>query len=206
MVEWTEYLGTKMPCVRARLVGLTPIMMSNPASMSEPKPAGPVTRTRAALDPQEEAERAAYRADDGRLYMPAVALRSSILKASVGYKVQKETAKRYLSDLMVLPEDRMYLERASSPVEDFIVDRRRAVNKQKGGIIVSRPLIDLPWEIPVVLAWYKGEGNERAEDNNQFIHILLQTAERAGRQIGVGAFRPDCGGWFGRYRLGLEAA
>lgn len=208
-IQAVDHFGLGMRSVTVRVRGLTPILMANPAPMLDPKPKPP-RGTRGSkkdlvpeLTPDQVAEQAAYRGEDSALCFPSIALRSSIMQAGVGYKAPGTSRPlyEYMAELSVLPEGFMYFQRNGQRIHEFIRHSCRAVNEHTGGAIPThRAMVDLPWEFVVQLAWY--ETPEPDSDYDQaFVRLVLQTANRAGVQVGIGCFRPAKKGYFGRYRL-----
>jgi hypothetical protein len=65
---------------------------------------------------------------------------------------------------------------------------------------LARPLIEVPWEASFDIIWDDQAG---PTDTPALIRYCM---ERAGRQVGVGGFRPlvqgvATGGWFGKFRI-----
>jgi hypothetical protein len=60
---------------RYRIEGVSSLLMNSPASMRGASPAGAKT-TKRIPTPEEEAERGAYRDEEGYLYLPSAAFRA----------------------------------------------------------------------------------------------------------------------------------
>ena len=177
---------------RYRIVGLSGLLMNNPASM---KSAGSKIPT-----PEKEAEEKVYRLDSGQLYIPAIAFRSSIIGrggGASGRKFGKYTANSRVAAgvSMVDGEDKCLLVSPNGkpkPIKDYEIDIRRAV-VNGAGIRRARPYIA---EWATVVCFEVDEDFVTAEQLEELLNI-------SGRVAGVMDFRPQCKGWFGKYRAEL---
>ena len=175
-----------------KLRGLTSILMNNPASMAARKK-GPIIKT--IPTPEEEAILKRYLLPDGNFYMPAIAVRSSILNGCIGYRFGKAGAGGVLSGAIELTEQCFPLLRDDdTPIsgDDYGLDIRRAVI-QRQGVLRCRPEIALPWKL---LAWfgYNLEVGPVAEE-------IRPVVAKAGLSAGLLDFRPNKKGWFGKFEV-----
>ena len=91
------------------------------------------------------------------------------------------------------------LTRGDKPFKDYAMDVRTAVNhntKPPARIVVARPMVELPWSIPFDIIW-----SPEWSPVEDFPAILRKLLDRGGRAIGIGAFRPERGGWFGQFEV-----
>ena len=83
----------------------------------------------------------------------------------------------------------------ASPLTHYAIDRRRA-RIQRAGILRCRPRFDL-WSVWLTLIY-----DELLLPQPD---ILKEIATDAGRRFGVGDYRPQTRGWFGRFAV-VDAA
>ncbi len=178
--------------LRFNIHGTFALLMNNPASMT----AGPQTAGRKVIPtPEEEAKRGLYKDDNGNLYVPAVGVRNGVLKGSTGLKSGRVFLKTAMTGSLMLYTERFPLLRPDgSPITDYdTIDQRRVVIG-KAGIIRSRSQIDLNWMVPCSF-WFDEEVLQNLDDVKKCISI-------GGKTAGLCDYRPEKGGWFGRYQLG----
>ena len=145
------------------------------------------------------ADAKAYKNDDGTYYMPAVALRSSLIKGCVGQKMpgSKVGPANMIKPLIYPAETQAALtDFSGEPIISHAVQIDSGVNG-KNRIIVIRARID-EWQAIVPF----DIDDEFAPDNyDQFLHVVLAIWNRAGRSAGIGAWRPENSGPFGKYSV-----
>ena len=78
---------------------------------------------------------------------------------------------------------------------EYVIDIRRVVLQKKLGILRARPKV-MPWKCIVPL---------EVDDTIDNPKLLQDIGNLAGRMVGVGDFRPEKGGPFGRYTVKLVA-
>lgn len=142
--------------------------------------------------PAEEAEAGTYRLPSGQLYIGALAFRSALLNAAKGKRVGKVAAKGIIAGA-VMPEGEVCpLEHpeTGAEVKDFEIFTCRAVVMQKG-IMRSRPRINA-WACELGLMV-----DVEAVDAQVVADLLTE----AGTRVGVGDFRPERGGIYGRFTV-----
>ena len=173
-----------------KIKGLTPLLMNNPISMENE---GPLPT------PEKETEISRYVKPDGTLYVPSIALRKSIILGATSYKIGKFSLKSRLSAAIQLFDE--YLDligEDGKPISDYVIDRRRVVI-QRAGVIRSRARIELPWYVEGIL----GFNSDLIKDKHGQVQIdiLKNEVNIAGQVSGLLDFRPNRGGWFGKYEL-----
>ena len=92
-----------------RIESISPLLMHNPASMGGAPAAGADAKVRKIPSPQEEAEKGAYRGDDGVLYSPGIAWKSSLLSGCVGKRIGKRAASVFVQAGVFEAEERFPL-------------------------------------------------------------------------------------------------
>lgn len=181
-----------------RLVGLTPLLMNNAASQLGADRAR--SRRKSVFVPEEEAEKAAYRDSQGYLVFPTAGIRSSILKAASQLKAEgirgRKSLAQVLSGVLFPVEEFVWVTRDGKPLKEYAVDIRRAV-VQRQGVLKARARVDLPWEIRAVFAL------DLDRVTPGFLESIEEAANIAGRSVGIGDYRPERRGTFGRFQAEL---
>jgi len=171
--------------------GLTPLLMHNPASMGR----GDTKVGRKTIPSIEEsAASSRYLLPDGNFYVPAVAVRASILNGAKFMKIGKFSARSLLAGGITLSDESFPLLRDGNPIfgDNYSIDTRRAVI-QKSGILASRAKIELPWGVECCFNF---------DEQTASILDLTAIINRAGQVAGLLDFRPERMGWFGKYAVG----
>lgn len=172
-------------------------------STSAMRPPGKGAIRKVIPTPEKEAASAVYRIPDSdQLYVPANALKASILDACRGLRLGKMAAKGVMEGAifelaeycpLIYPSGNG---KSGKPIETYEIDTRRVV-VQKAGIMRSRAKIPA-WETTVEFDW-----DQEAVSAENVEHFF----KRAGRVIGVLEYRPKPatpggnGGPFGRYTV-----
>jgi hypothetical protein len=188
----TRLYDLELPAVRVRVEGLTPLLMNNPAGMGKVPSKG---------TPEEQAEPIAYRDEEGWLVLPSIGLRNSLASGGRHYNAPEGRRKLqgYLMEvLQVLPQPWLALTRDGQPVRDYAIEQGRAV-VGGSGVMRCRPRIDPPWEPEAELAWYSPDQSDGFA--LKMLKALEAAASMAGVLVGLGDFRPERTGVFGRYKV-----
>ncbi len=179
-----------------KAIGKTALLTHNPAGMiAAPGSKGPKRVAERIPEPVIEAEAGLYRDDAGHYCIPGVAVRQSIINAAGAYKVKRTNARSIIAHITIEPELLLLIHpETEEPLTEYKVDSRRAV-VQRQGIVRSRPLF-FPWAIrfEIVAEPELISGDRTAE-------FLAQIATDAGNRIGIGDYRPQKSGWFGRFSI-----
>lgn len=180
-----------MEILHIKLNGLSPLLMHSPESMRR---TDDETLGRKVIpSPEEEAAASRYLLPDGNFYVPAIAVRSSMLHGARGYRIGKRPAREILAGAVILSDEVFPLLRDGQPIagDDYVIDSRRAV-VQRQGIIRNRAKIELPWQVEAVFDY-----------NSQLANLeQIKTAlNNAGQIAGLLDGRPGTGLWFGRYEV-----
>lgn len=198
-----------MKTVEYDVIGTSPLMQHNPASMSIGVSSG-LHAKRKIPTPAEEAEAGLYRSGK-LLYHPASGLRSSLIDGADGFKVgnSRKNVSTVLKSVLFLHPDMQTDETSGEPIcvlvdpltkkplkdTDWTIDTRRVV--LTGSVMRSRPKFRV-WQTRVVF-----EYDERFID----VKELDEVFSRAGQICGIGELRPKPpsakgkGGGLGRYRI-----
>jgi hypothetical protein len=145
-------------------------------------------------DPRSEAEKVAYRDKHDNLYFPGSAVARLLREAGGAHKQRgsRKSFKFLIPAAVLVTEDAILLRdpKTGKPLTDFEVDSRPVtIPATKGRIMRHRPRLD---------AWQASFGLEIDAEliDAAFVQQLLS---EGGRQIGIGDYRPSCGGPFGRF-------
>jgi hypothetical protein len=190
-----------------KFTGLTPLLMSSIKSIEEiakqkiPPPKLGTAPNKG--DYEKIAAAMAYKNKDGTYYMPAQAFRTSLLTGCVGQKMpgtRQGPANMFKGLIFAAEEQAALTDFNGDPITSHEMQIDSGVNgtgKNKKRIIVIRARVDewqavVPFEID----------DEFAPVNfDEFMGLVLGIWNRAGRSAGVGAWRPECSGPFGRYSV-----
>ena len=148
----------------------------------EGKQQGAAKRGKSPRDPQAEMLDACYRLPDGGYGFPAIAFKQAIVRAAKAAGIAMTDARgAFQVDGDLLPI------RGEGPT----LRSDRTVIGQGKTTMAYRPQF-MPWQIDLVITF-----NERAISAEQLLNLI----ELAGFGVGVGDWRPECNGQFGRFRV-----
>lgn len=144
---------------------------------------------------RERAEQAAYRADDGSLYVPSTWFFRSMIEVGSYHKQRgsRKSLKYIIPAAIVVTTDIIpLLNLDGKPIMDFEVDARPVViPSTKGRIMAYRPRIEV-WQAEIPM---------EVDTTIIGVDTAHQLLEDAGRKQGVGDFRPEKKGPFGRFQI-----
>lgn len=151
------------------------------------------------LPRREQAERLAYRTALGVLCLPEDCIIRALRTSGAALKKPKGQGRGSLSKIMgcavrVVGVEIPIFGPNDRALHDYEVDSRGAVNHNSAGyvkITVHRPRID---------TWWASFALE-IEDDLVSTVMVHQALIDAGRRVGVGAFRAELGGRFGRFSV-----
>ncbi len=146
-------------------------------------------------DPRSEAEAVAYRDQAGNCYFPGQAISRLIREAGAGHKLKgsRRAVKFVVPAAVVVEDDHVpILDLKGKPVSTFEVDSRPVtIPATKGRIMRHRPRFD-SWQAVLHL---------QIDEEVLPATLVHQLLEEGGRRIGIGDFRPEKGGPFGRFEV-----
>ncbi|GAH26832.1 unnamed protein product, partial [marine sediment metagenome] len=183
----------KMETLHIQLYGLSPLLMHNPVG-SMPTDASEQKLGRKKIPkPEDEAKAGRYLLPDGNFYVPAIAVRNSLLTGTRGQLINRRSALPYISGGVLMLDEAFPLYRDGERIQgdDYTIDTRRAV-VQRQGIMRSRPRIELPWQLEAIFDYDKDIVD---------LNVIRAVAERAGRTVGLLDYRVERKGWFGRFEV-----
>lgn len=174
-----------------RIVGKSPLIQhawsEKAKGMMRDKHAGKKSKNRDVRDPEQEGKEAAYYTEDGKYGVPAMAIKAAIIAAAhkdIG--IEKTLVKKAL---FIYPS-------APNPIIEMECDepeiREDNVRVGKGSADLRyRPYFDkwaveMSWEVDVELLQMKD---------------FMTLVDRAGFGVGIGEWRPEKGGEFGRFAI-----
>jgi hypothetical protein len=205
MRKGDDVVAAKAPVVfelvkdlRVTLEGVSELLLANPALSLDQEAEKRLTGVRKkVLSREEEAERLEYRlpAPDRRLYIPATQPRESWIEGAKRLKEKGRQASmaNAVSAALGFEEPVFPLRDGNGEfIYDYLIDTRPA-NVRGARILRSRPMIPLPWILECHFTL-----DEALLPAEELEHII----QLAGKRDGIGDYRPNSKGWFGKYRLG----
>jgi len=180
-----------MDLIEFNLEGTSPLLQSSPLSTMRPS-GGPERLGRKVIPtPDDEAEMRVYRTPAGVIAHPTVAFRACVLSAAKGRRIGKIAATTIVKGALFVADEWTSLRLPDGqPLEKWDVDLRRVV-QQRQGIMRGRPRFE-EWA-----------GTVHFEHDPEFIPAahVRELLEIGGRTVGVGDYRPERGGPFGRFKV-----
>lgn len=172
--------------------GITSLLQHRFSETAEVDGAAP-TRTvnLASMTPRDAAETVAYRKEDGTLYHPGAAISRLLREAGSSHKQKgsRKSLKYIVPAAVIVGEDALPLSNGK-PLTDFEVDSRPVtIPATKGRIMRHRPRVD-EWTIK-----FRLEIDEAVLPPDIIHQLLIE----GGQRIGIGDYRPEKGGPFGRF-------
>lgn len=179
--------------ITATIEGISPLLMHRFGESEEL--AGETRSVKIeSMTPRDAAERTAFR-KDGRLYIPGAAPARLLREAGSAHKQRgtRKSLKYIVPAAVIVTTDIIFLHGPSgAPLTEIEVDSRPVtIPATKGRIMRHRARIE-KWRAAIPL-----EIDETVLDAAT-IHQLL---EEGGRRIGIGDYRPERGGPYGRFAI-----
>lgn len=177
--------------VHVTIEGTTPLLMNRFTEEAEVKVSSGISAVSIGTKgtPREQAAKKAYSDDEGNLYIPGPNIFSCLIQAGKFHKSGKSKVTTSKSSLVPAG---MALREVVCPLgtKDFEVDSRSVVIPATGGrIMAHRPRLD-NWSLSFSLEV------DESMFSPEFVRLLV---DDAGRKIGLGDFRPDRKGPFGKF-------
>lgn len=176
--------------VRMRIVGKSPLIThawdEKNRKLMRDKHAGSKSKNRDARDTVAEGEAAAYRKDDGRYGVPAMAIKSSVIGAAhKDLGIEKTLVRKSL--FLVCDDDNILPIDSDPPViqEDVVRVGQGAADLRYRPYFFNWSVI-VDWEIDAELLQVKD---------------LVTLVDRAGFGVGICEWRPEKGGEYGRFSV-----
>jgi hypothetical protein len=181
-----------MNIVTFRVVGISPLLMNSAAAFTIADDGK--AKTRQSIPPPEvEAEAGTYRLSDGALGFPAAAFKKAVVSAAKGRKVGKLGLPGIvLASVFETTEYVALIDPDSEEsIHDYEIDIRGARPQKQGMVRRARPRVDA-WACDVSLEY---------DEDLVTADLVRDLLERAGRNIGIGNFRPEKSGRYGRFEV-----
>lgn len=173
-----------------KVQGASPLLTHNPAGMGQ---ASDSLKTKKSQIPTPEAEAAAglYITEAGHFGLPAASFRGALVGAAKGRKFGKTFATSAVKGAVFVSDELCtILDENGDPATDYVIDARRA-KVGTSGITRHRPKFT-DWFTVITF-----DVDDDILSGDQVMDLL----EIAGRSVGVGDYRPECSGWFGRFEV-----
>jgi hypothetical protein len=193
--EWQTVVDRKRQVKTAYLLyvieGSSPLLLHSSTAM---KLATARLERKVIPTPEEEAEAGVLRDDQGHLIVPQEGVLLGMRHVARSFRIGKERAASVLASAVFVPAELQYVpvRRDGVPLKTYdAIDIRRVV-VQGQGVMRARAVVNLPWEVMGVLQY----------DPDQIaVEIVAEILSLAGTKSGLGDYRPQKGGAFGRYVL-----
>lgn len=179
--------------VQYKVTGETSLLMDNPSAMLNPLPTG--TKAVKTRNPEQDADRAAYKTPDGLFYIPSLGFRSALLSGTKQQRCGKVSAMGIAMAAVFTAEKQTVIinPETGKALTKYTIDTCRGVNPNTDqGIVINRPEF-LPWG---AIVKFKVDMELLPE-----LEILDRWFNRGGCIAGVGAFRIENKGEHGRFSV-----
>lgn len=174
-----------MEKVSVRIIGTSPLLQHRyPLETSSNKSKAKNTKQN-----EDDVKKALYMSDDGTIYEPSTHILGSLQQAGAKFQIQgqgKATFKKIVGSGAVLVSP----DAIPHDIQEYEVDIRPVVIK-RARIPRSRPMFR-NWALSFHLEYDEEEIPK---------HVLKELLDYAGRRVGIGDFRPSCGGPFGKFMV-----
>jgi len=159
--------------ISIKIKGIAPLIM-NQFNSEVPE----AKRSKRVYVPEEEAKRRAYYSKDGKLYLPGMQFKASMIRAASDFKMAgKKTYKDYIKSGIFIKEDEVILDQQEYVIhaEPVVIARAR--------VMKWRPKIE-EWSCSFTID---------VVDEMIDKKVLKEILETAGKYKGVGDHRPEYG-------------
>lgn len=174
------------------ITGISPLLQNNPAAFIGKTESDAITVKKTYND-EEEARLRLYKNDAGNFCHPSEAFIKAAVAAARGKKFGKVFAAKAIMGSVFMAEPFSIIEdEDGKPAKSYTIDRKPVV-VGKARVLRCRPSF-FPWRIKVAL-----------DINTTMIRPeqVLEVLQLAGYTVGVGDYRPEKGGGFGRFTAEL---
>lgn len=169
--------------IKVTIQGVTPLLMHRfPMAGADDK-----SKKRTGVpDWKLEAELSLYKDESGQIYQPSEHIEATIKEAGKQFKISGKRGATYSkligSTVSVMPYA------IPHKYVDYRIDARPVVI-QKARIVRYRPIFD-KWELSFTI---------QLQDDQLPVEVAKQVLDYAGSFVGIGDFRPQKGGKFGKF-------
>jgi len=186
---------SKIKTAAATVRGLTPgLLMHRWSEDNEAEsPTRLVNESRGTA--RDQAERCAYRAPDSTLYIPAQCFQRMLIEAGKPHKQRgsRSSLRWIVPAAVIIPAEAIPLtDSTGKPLTEFEVDSRPVViPATKGRVMRHRPKVE-EWQATIPL-----------EIDTEILAapMIHQLLEEGGRRLGIGDYRPEKTGPYGRFAI-----
>ncbi len=187
----------KQSAVKVTIRGLSPLLQNNPIQMGKGGDGASHKRTRPSRE--VEAESTTYRDSNGALYMPSKAIFGCMLNAATDLKLKGSRkslstmlkgATLGITDITGTPRQITLRDANGNPLTNIDIYSDRCVI-QKAGVIKHRAMIN-EWGLEFIVKF----ASEYVPAQS-----IREALERGGILVGIGDYRPDKKGEFGRFEV-----
>jgi hypothetical protein len=182
-----------MKAVQVEIRGITPLLIHKFGEEAEAskKTRRVEVKTR---DPREEARKVAYIAGDGSYFFNAFAIPNSMGNAGSSHKAtgSRKSLRFVVPSAVRMDTDAVTILNGKGAAKNFEVDARPVtIPATKGRVMRYRPRFN-DWGARFVM---------HVDDELLSLEMAHQLLSEAGQSIGIGDFRPEKRGPFGRFRV-----
>lgn len=176
-----------------RVSGMSPLLQNNPENFIGVADESGLAAGKKVYNDEDEARLRLYLDPDGNHCHPTVAFTKAMVKAVSGKKFGKVFATAALKGSVFVAEPFCLIEdEKGKPLSKYTIDRRPVI-VGKARVLRCRPCWS-KWTMRVAL-----EVDTAILDPSQ----VLDSLSLAGRIIGIGDYRPEKGGGFGRFTAAI---
>jgi hypothetical protein len=179
--------------INVEIRGITPLLIHRFGEEAEQEKKTRRIETKV-RDPREEATKNAYIATDGTFYFNAFSIPNAMGNAGSSHKATgtRKTLRYVVPSAVRMNTDAVTIMNGKGPAKDFEVDSRPVtIPATKGRVMRHRPRFE-QWGAQFELA---------VDDNLLSPEMAHQLLSEAGQSIGIGDFRPEKRGPFGRFMV-----
>jgi hypothetical protein len=183
--------------IKVRIQGVTPLIMNrfhDEAAQNATAGTSGASTAQARGTPLEIAEKKLYLGLNGKPMIPQPNLLRCLVDGGYFHKAGKRQITTKKTSLLYAALDIEGAEIKLTHKEPWRVDTRAVVIPSTGGrILCHRPMFD-DWQLDFVL---------EVDTTIINVKLLRQIVDDAGSRIGLGDFRPQCKGPYGRFKVTL---
>lgn len=174
-----------------KITGVFPLLTHNPANMTRN---AATVKAKKIPTAEEEAAAGLYLDDEGHYCINTVGFRSSLLNGAKNKKIGKASAiSVFQASVFNVDEKAVLIDpKTENPLKTYTIDTRRAI-VQRQGIMRSRPRFET-WACFLFL---------QIDEEIMTPQVVEENLNISGQIIGVGDFRIEKRGPFGKYKAEL---
>lgn len=180
-----------MKTVQVTIQGVSPLLIHRFQETAEVAPKMKKAGKKDYGTPREQAEQAAYKDDDGRIWIPSSWVKGAIQTVASDYKLpsSRKSVKSVSGGAIIPVDEKVYFEERYS-ISDIEIDSRPVV-VQRARVMRHRARIE-KWTLALAF---------EVDDEILDLENVHQILSDSGRRSGIGDFRPQKGGPFGRFMV-----